>query len=188
MDENLEILIRQCQENKRSAQAEIYKLYSAKLFSICKRYAGSYEDAQDVFQDGFIQIFKKIHQFRFEGSFDGWLRRIMVNTCMEKHRNNNHLYVLNEDITPQDEEDFYMDEPTENTEDYTYEEVLDITQQLPDRYRQVFNLYVIEEFSHNEIAEMLNISIGTSKSNLSRAREKLRDLIKKNSTIKIVSK
>ncbi|MFV0305705.1 MAG: RNA polymerase sigma factor [Moheibacter sp.] len=187
MDESLEILIRQCQNNKKSAQAEIYKLFSAKLFSVCLRYSNCYEDAQDGFQDGFILIFKKINQFRFEGSFEGWIRRIMVNTCIERLRTRNHLYVINEEITP-DAESEEIDSNEIELEPYSYNDLLGFVQQLPDRYRQVFNLYVIEEYSHQEIADLLQISIGTSKSNLSRAREKLKSLVKKNNTPIIMSK
>lgn len=186
MDENLEILIRQCQKNKTNAQAEIYKLYSAQLFSVCLRYTDNYDDAQDIFQDGFIMIFHKINQFRFEGSFEGWLRRIMVNSCIEKHRGKNHLYVINEEITA--DENSEDEEEELETEDYSYDELLAFVRSLPDRYNQVFNLYVIEGYSHQQISEMLQISIGTSKSNLSRAREKLKELIKKNTEIKVVSK
>jgi len=186
LDENLNILIRQCQENKPEAQAEIYKLYSATLFSVCLRYADHYEDAQDIFQDGFIMIFNKISQYRFEGSFEGWMRRIMVNNCIEKHRHKNHLYVINEEIISEEIDD---DEETEpEFEHHSYQDLLDFIRELPDRYRQVFNLYVMEEYTHQQIAEMLNISVGTSKSNLSRAREKLKELLKKNTEIKIVSK
>lgn len=186
MSDSIHILVKECQANKRTAQGEIYKMFSAQLFSVCLRYTNNYEDAQDTFQEGFITIFNKIDQYRFEGSFEGWMRRIMVNTCIEKHRSKNHLYVVNEEIITDTEEDLYDNE--ENNEEYSYEEILSFIQELPDRYRQVFNLYVIEEFSHLEIAEMLDISVGTSKSNLSRAREKLKELIKKNNNIRILSK
>lgn len=185
MDDQLNILIKQCQKNKRQAQAEIYKRFSAKLFSVCLRYSNHYEDAQDNFQEGFIQIFNKIDQFRFQGSFEGWMRRIMVNYCIEKHREKNHLFVINEEITP----DYDSEEPdldSTDDQDFTYEELLDFIKQLPDRYRQVFNLYVIDGYTHQQIADLLHISVGTSKSNLSRAREKLIEMIK-NSAIKLVS-
>lgn len=186
MSDNIHILIKACQANKRSAQGEIYKMFSAQLFSVCLRYSNNYEDAQDTFQEGFITIFNKIDQYRFEGSFEGWMRRIMVNTCIEKHRNKSHLYVVNEEILTDTNED--SEENNEAYEDYSYNEILSFVQELPDRYRQVFNLYVIEEYSHQDIAEMLDISVGTSKSNLSRAREKLKELIKKNNNIRILSK
>lgn len=185
MDDHLKILIKQCQENRTSAQAEMYKQFSEQLFSVCLRYADNYDDAQDIFQDGFIMIFHKINQFRFEGSFEGWLRRIMVNCCIEKHRNKNYLYVINEELTPDESTD---EEEEIESEEYSYGEILEFVRSLPDRYNQVFNLYAIEGYSHQQIAEMLQISVGTSKSNLSRAREKLKELIKKNKEIKVVSK
>lgn len=186
MDDKIHILVKECQANKKSAQGEIYKLFSPQLFSVCLRYSNNYEDAQDTFQEGFITVFNKINQYRFEGSFEGWMRRIMVNTCIEKHRNKTHLYVVNEELIPETDEE--SDNEEEAYEDHSYEEILSFVQQLPDRYRQVFNLYVIEECSHQEISEMLDISVGTSKSNLSRAREKLKELIKKNHNIRILSK
>lgn len=185
MDERLKILIKQCQANRTSAQAELYNQFSAQLFSVCLRYADNYEDAQDIFQDGFIMIFHKINQFRFEGSFEGWLRRIMVNCCIEKHRNKNYLYVINEELTLDESSN---EEEEIESEEYSYDEILEFIRSLPDRYNQVFNLYAIEGYSHQQIAEMLQISVGTSKSNLSRAREKLKELIKKNKEIKVVSK
>lgn len=161
-------------------------MFSAKMFSICMRYSDNREDAQDVFQDGFIVIFKKINQFRFEGSFEGWMRRIMVNSCISRHRTKNYLYVVNEEIT----EDYTQAESEVQSQmhDYTYDELLNFIRQLPDRYRQVFNMYAIDKYSHQQIAEELNISVGTSKSNLHRAREKLMELIKKDNLLKIVSK
>lgn len=188
MDENLHILIRKCQENKREAQGEIYKLFSPQLFSVCLRYSNSYEDAQDTFQEGFITIFNKISQYRFQGSFEGWMRRIMVNACIEKHRNRNHLYVVNENIISSHDETEEPEAGEDAYENFSYEEILRLIQELPDRYRQVFNLYVLEEYSHQEIAEVLQISPGTSKSNLSRAREKLKEMIKKNHNIRLLSK
>lgn len=186
MEDNIQILIKECQANKIAAQGEIYKLFSAQLFSVCLRYSSNYEDAQDTFQEGFITIFHKINQYRFQGSFEGWMRRIMVNTCIEKHRNKTHLYVVNEELISEVDDD--SDSEEETYEDHSYEDILSFVQQLPDRYRQVFNLYVIEEYSHQEIAETLDISVGTSKSNLSRAREKLKELIKKNNNIRTLSK
>lgn len=187
MDEKLKILIKDCQKNKRTAQSEIYTMFSDSMFSVCLRYTKNYEDAQDIFQDGFIQIFNKIDQYAFKGSFEGWMRRIMVNLCIEKFRNKNHLYVVNEEITADDSivED-YDDE--ENDERFSYDELLGFVRELPTRYGQVFNLYVIDGYSHQQIAEMLGISVGTSKSNLSRAREKLIGFINRNSTEKTFSR
>lgn len=172
-NDTLENLIKQCQEKNRKAQEEIYLQFSPILFSICLRYADNYEDAQDVFQEGFVLIFNKIDQFRFEGSFEGWMKRIMVNLSLEKIKKNNR-------VSFEDYENQYIQEDEEeHQQDYDYQEILENVQNLPPQYKQVFNLYVFEEYSHQEIAELLCISIGTSKSNLSRARNILkRNLLK----------
>ena len=172
-NETLENLIKQCQEKNRKAQEEIYLQFSPILFSICLRYADNYEDAQDVFQEGFVLIFNKIDQFRFEGSFEGWMKRIMVNLSLEKIKKNNR-------VSFEDYENQYIQEDEEEPQqDYDYQEILENVQNLPPQYKQVFNLYVFEEYSHQEIADLLCISIGTSKSNLSRARNILkRNLLK----------
>lgn len=195
MSKDLNILIRKCQDNDRAAQSEVYKMFSSTLFAVCLRYSKNYEDAQDTFQEGFITIFNKIKLYRFEGSFEGWLKRIMVNVCIAKHRNKNYLYVVNEEITSDtvdvsDEVSSHeeTDDNLKDLKDLTYNEILTFVQQLPDRYRQVFNLYVVDELSHQEIANLLQISVGTSKSNLSRAKEKLKELLKKNNNIRILSK
>jgi len=172
-NDTLENLIKQCQEKNRKAQEEIYLQFSPILFSICLRYADNYEDAQDVFQEGFVLIFNKIDQFRFEGSFEGWMKRIMVNLSLEKIKKNNR-------VSFEDYENQYIQEDEEEPQqDYDYQEILENVQNLPPQYKQVFNLYVFEEYSHQEIADLLCISIGTSKSNLSRARNILkRNLLK----------
>ena len=170
MSDSLEKLIKQCQNKNRKAQEEIYLQFSPVLFSICLRYAENYEDAQDVFQGGFIIIFNKIDQFKFQGSFEGWMKRIMVNLSLEKTKKKN--LVSFEDYqdhiqTPQDDDyDF--------EEESNYQQLLATVQDLPIQYRQVFNLYVLDEYSHKEISDLLQISVGTSKSNLSRARNLLK--------------
>lgn len=188
LDARLKILIEKCQNNSREAQTQVYEMFSPAMFSVCLRYSNSYEDAQDVFQEGFIVAFQKIEQFRFKGSFEGWLRRIMVNRCIEVHRKRTFMYVVNEEILGEEEapamESF--EEPEE--ENYSYEELLSFIRELPERYRQVFNLYVMDGYTHQEISDMLGISIGTSKSNLSRARKNLIDMINKDKILKMVSK
>ncbi|MFV0180707.1 sigma-70 family RNA polymerase sigma factor [Empedobacter falsenii] len=167
--DSLEYLIKQCQEQNRKAQEEIYLEFSPVLFSICLRYAESYEDAQDIFQEGFIHIFNKVNQFKFKGSFEGWMKRIMVNLNLEKLKKKNTLPFEDYEkliITQDDDEDI--------EDNFDYQQLLEVVHNLPPQYRQVFNLYVFEEFTHQEIAEMLNISLGTSKSNLSRARNLLK--------------
>ncbi|ATL44541.1 sigma-70 family RNA polymerase sigma factor [Elizabethkingia sp. HX WHF] len=171
MDKELIEIIERCQENDRKAQELLYRRYSNVLFSICLRYSGNYENAQDVFQEGFILIFKKITQYSFSGSFEGWIKRVMVNLNLEKHRQKEiWLTEIEENMPLIDEED----NDSDDFQNVNYQDLIKYVQNLPTQYRQVFNLYVFEEYTHNEIAESLKISPGTSKSNLSRAREILR--------------
>jgi len=159
----LEALIDRCKNNEAKAQGELYQLYSAKLFSVCLKYSRNYTEAQDNLQDAFITIFKTIGQFKHKGSFEGWLKRVTVNTVLQKYRKQRVFDLVNEQ---QIEAEDVVVEDTSVPLDF----LLKIIQELPDRYRLVFNLYAMDGYSHNEIAEMLNISAGTSKSNLARAR------------------
>jgi RNA polymerase sigma-70 factor (ECF subfamily) len=135
------------------------------------KYSRNQQDAEDVLQDSFLTAFNKINQYEFKGSFEGWLKRIVINTALQKYRKEPSLYVVKEEVIFEDEEvDF--DESIICVDD-----LLVMIQALPDRYRLVFNLYVLDSFSHKEIAEMLNITVGTSKSNLSRAKQILKKAI-----------
>ncbi len=164
-------LILDCQKNDGQAQRKLYEMFSAVLFSVCQRYAENPDDAKDYFQEGFILIFQNIKKFRFEGSFEGWMKRIMVNNCLEKLRNKQTIYYDDIENLTIDLEDNLEDEYAE----MPYDLLLNAVQQLPNQYRKVFNLYVFEEMKHQEIAELLGISVNTSKSNLSRARVILKE-------------
>jgi RNA polymerase sigma factor (sigma-70 family) len=167
---DLNQLINDCKNNNRKAQEQLYRIYSPKLFAVCLKYSRNYAEAQDNLQDGFLLIFNKIEQFSFKGSFDGWLKRVMINNVLQQYRNQTFLSLVNEDVA----EDYEVEiEDDHISMDY----LLKIIQELPDRYRLVFNLYVIDGFSHAEIAEMLTINVGTSKSNLARARMILKEKI-----------
>lgn len=139
---------------------------------MCLKYSRNQQDAEDVLQDSFITIFKKINQYKNQGSFEGWLKRITIHTALQKYREKSPLYLVkDEGFTIKDEENI-------NTEiNYDLDFLLAKIQQLPDRYRLVFNLYVLDNYSHKEIAELLKISEGTSKSNLSRAKGLLKNMI-----------
>ena len=167
---SLNELVKQCAKNDRKAQKEIYQLFAGKLFSICLKYSKNKQEAQDNFQDGFITIFDKIGQFKFKGSFEGWLKRVMVNTILLKYRNRNVLNIVTEEIPDEVIVDIDDDE-------VSLDFLLNLIQELPDRYRMVFNLYVLDGFSHKEISKMLHIAEGTSKSNLARARAILKQKI-----------
>lgn len=140
------------------------------------RYSNCRDDAQDTFQEAFIKAFQKIDSYEGNGSFEGWLRRIMVNKCMDKFRKN-RLTIVTDNPQYYQENDFEDEEEIELP--YSTDQLTDVIQQLPDQYRLVFNMYVIENYTHAEIADELNISVGTSKSNLSRAKSWLRKELKK---------
>ncbi len=166
----LDQLINDCKNRDTKAQEQLYNLFSAKLFAVCLKYSRNYVEAQDNLQDGFLIIFDKIGQFNFKGSFEGWIKRIMVNNVLQQYRTKSFLELVNDEVA--DEIEVEID-----AESVSLEYLLKIIQELPDRYRLVFTLYVIDGYSHKEIAEMLNITTGTTKSNLARARIILRDKI-----------
>ena len=167
---SLNQLIENCKINDTKAQSELYKLFSSKLFSVCLKYSRNYAEAEDNLQDAFLTIFKKIDQYKNKGSFEGWLKRVTINTVLQQYRNQKVFDIVNENNI--EEVDIETEEDTLSI-DY----LLKIIQELPDRYRLVFNLYVLDGYSHKDIAEMLDINIGTSKSNLARARQILKQTI-----------
>jgi len=167
---SLEQLIIKCKKNDANAQSQIYKLYSSKLFSLCLKYSRNYSEAEDNLQDAFITVFNKISQYKGKGSFEGWMKRITINTALQRYRSVGVFDIINEDQI----EDVSINVDEDGID---IDFLLGIIQELPNRYRLVFNLYVLDDYSHKEIAEMLNISIGTSKSNLARARIILKEKI-----------
>jgi RNA polymerase sigma-70 factor (ECF subfamily) len=167
-------LIAGCIEADRKMQYELYQRYAAKMFGVCLRYTGNVEEAEDVLQEGFIKIFKKINSFRSEGSFEGWIRRIFVNTAIENFRRKNYLQPISEK-----EEQTIEGQYLSALDKMAEKDIINLVQQLSPGYRTVFNLYVVEGYTHRQIAEMLGISEGTSKSQLSRAKIILQDMVKK---------
>ncbi|CAH8282773.1 RNA polymerase sigma-70 factor (ECF subfamily) [Mariniflexile fucanivorans] len=167
---SLNLLIENCKKNDIKAQSELYKLFSSKLFSVCLKYSRNYVEAEDNLQDAFLTIFKKIEQYKNKGSFEGWLKRITINTVLQQYRKEKVFDIVNENII--DDVELEVDE-----EALSIDYLLKIIQELPDRYRLVFNLYVLDDYSHKDIANMLDINIGTSKSNLARARQILKQNI-----------
>jgi RNA polymerase sigma factor (sigma-70 family) len=166
-------LLEGCRRGDRKMQHELYNRFAPKMYGVCLRYASNAEEAEDILQEGFIKIFNKINSYRGEGSFEGWIRRIFVNTAIEHFRKKIYLQPISE--------------TEENTVEGKYLSVLDslaekdiiqLVQQLSPGYRTVFNMYVVEGYTHKQIAEMLGISEGTSKSQLSRAKLILQDLVK----------
>mgnify|MGYP003671615366 CR=1 FL=1 len=170
---SLEQLIQNCKLNDTKAQSELYKLFSSKLFTVCLKYSRSYAEAQDNLQDAFIIIFEKINQYQNKGSFEGWLKRITINNTLQRYRKTSVFKIVDEDQI----EDQTIDVDDEESEHIPLQFLLECIQNLPDRYRLVFNLYVMDGFSHKEISDLLDITTGTSKSNLNRARVLLKDRV-----------
>ncbi len=171
-------IIEGCILGDRKFQSILYNLLSPKMFAVCLRYAADYNSAQDLLQEGFIKVFKNIEKFRGEGSFEGWVRRIFVNTAIEHYRKQVNLYALHDSDVKSYE--YYEQNALESLK---HEDILKLIQQLSYGYRTVFNLYVIEGYSHKEIGEKLGISEGTSKSQLARARYLLQKMITENNEI-----
>ena len=167
----LEKLISECQKNQPKAQEQLYRLFEKKFFGLCLKYSSSYADAQDNFQEGFLTIFRKINQYSGKGSFEGWAKRILINNALQKYKGVRFMEVLTDNIPDVDVE---IDE-----EELSLDFLMQIIHELPDQYRIVFSLYVLDDYSHQEISEMLSISTGTTKSNLHRARLLLKEKIEK---------
>lgn len=165
-------LIQACVKADGKAQKVLYDKYSKLMFGICLRYCGNYDEAKDVLQDGFIKVFTKMHQFGFQGSFEGWLKKIFVNTALEHQRG---LKITKYHLGTEQAEHLPINEDILGK--ISQKEIVNILQQMAPGYRNVLNLYIIEGYSHAEIAEMLNINEGTSKSQLSRARSILQKAI-----------
>jgi RNA polymerase sigma-70 factor (ECF subfamily) len=164
-----EELILGCQKQNRKVQKELYDRYAPILLGICFRYAKDTSEAEDVLQEGFIKIFDKIKQYDNKGSFEGWMKRIIVNTAISNYRKNLKRYYSVE-----------VDDPVSlsipnalSEQEYTKDELLQVIKSLPDGYRMVFNLYAIEGYKHKEIADLLDIDETTSKSQYSRAKKQI---------------
>jgi RNA polymerase sigma factor (sigma-70 family) len=168
-------LVEGCAKGERPAQQELFNRFSGKMLSVCKRYAENQEEAEDMLQEGFLKVFVKIEFFKNEGSLEGWIRRIMVNTALDLLRKNKNLK-NNVDL----ETTYNLSSNQENAlQSLGAEELMKMLNEMPVGYRTVFNLFVIEGYSHKEIGEMLEISENTSKSQFSRARAHLKNLLEK---------
>ena len=165
-------LIEGCLRGDRKMQYELYRKYAPKMYAVCLRYAGNAEEAEDILQEGFIKVFSKMGSFRREGSFEGWIRRIFVNTAIEQFRKKIHLQPVTEY-----EENTIEGKYSSVLDNLAEKDIIQLIQQLSPGYRTVFNMYVIEGYTHKQIAEALGISEGTSKSQLSRAKQILQELV-----------
>jgi RNA polymerase sigma factor (sigma-70 family) len=171
-------LIKGCLKRNRNAQQQLYDLYSSKMYALCYRYVRHAMEAEDVLVMAFTKIFDRIEQFKGEGSFEGWIRRVMVNEALTHLRKSRAMYVETE-LEQADREPDY-DRLSDHLE---AEDLQKMIQELPPGYRLVFNMYAIDGYSHKEIAEQLGISENTSKSQLSRARTYLQKILVENDWI-----
>ncbi|MEM8999130.1 MAG: sigma-70 family RNA polymerase sigma factor [Bacteroidota bacterium] len=169
---SLEELIDNCKKSKIKAQEELYRRYSGILFGICLKYSRNKTEAEDNLHDSFMTIYDKIDQFHFKGSFEGWIKRITVNTVLQKYRKEQYLNVVSENLGEEIEVNEVPPQISLST-------LLGYIQELPNKYRLTFNLYVLDGYTHREISEMLGTTAGTSKSNLARAKMILREKIEK---------
>lgn len=162
-------LIKGCQEGKKDVQQQLYQRFAGTMFGVCLRYFDSREEAEDALQEGFIRVFLNIRSFRGEGSLEGWVRRIIINTALNQIRNH-QKYQHHADL---EEIGNIASEEADMISTINHEEMLRLLHQLPPGYRMVFNLYEIEGYSHKEIADKLEISVSTSKTQLLKARKVL---------------
>jgi RNA polymerase sigma-70 factor (ECF subfamily) len=164
-------LIENCIGGDRKSQRELYDMYSSKMFAVCLRYARNQMDAEDILQEGFVKLYNNLHRFRGEGSFDGWVRRIFVNTAIEHIRKKNLSAIASEVME-------HIHDTDKSALDSLYEkDLIKRTTTLSDGYRTVFTMYAVDGYSHKEIAQELGITESTSKSQFSRAKALLRSML-----------
>lgn len=172
-DEHL--LVKQCLRGDAKAQRLLYEQFKVSMFRVCLRYAKDHSEAEDLLHDGFIKVFSDLHQYTFSGALGGWIRRVMVNVALMHIRKNKKMSSLVDIETVTEifhtKEDIFAELGVKN--------LTKMIQQLPAGYRAVFNMYVIEGYSHKEIAEQLGFTVNTSKSQLSKAKATLRRMLEK---------
>ncbi|MGB3584936.1 MAG: RNA polymerase sigma factor [Tunicatimonas sp.] len=177
--QNEQALVARCIKGERLAQHELYEQYARQMMVVCMRYCKSREDAEDVLQEAFVKIFNSLEKFRGESSIKYWIKRIVINTALNHHRKKVYLYP-HLDI----EEVHHLGDEDVEIANYNYRDLLAILQSLPQGCQVIFNLYAVEGYKHKEIATMLSISEGTSKSQYARARSLIRDLITETGEVK----
>ncbi|MES2799176.1 MAG: RNA polymerase sigma factor [Bacteroidota bacterium] len=177
--EQLKAIIEGCINNNKRSQEELFKLYYGKMLSVCMRYTNDRDTAQEILQDGFIKIFDKLNAFDYKGSFEGWIRRIIANTAIDSIRKakRNPFSTDNDNDFKLGAEDLMVEREELELSEIKAELAMKAIQDLSPAYRTVFNMYVIEDYSHKEISEILGISEGTSKSNLAKARQNLQKML-----------
>ena len=171
-------LIKACIKNDSKAQRLLYEKYDARFFAVCKRYFTDVQQADDALVKGFLKIFQNLENYSFEGGFEGWMRRIMINECLMELRKNKIFHLNVDDYSSS------ISSNQEASQQIEEDDVMKLLDYLPEGCRLVFTLYVIEGYKHKEIAESLGITEGTSKSQLNLAKTKLKDMLIKNENLK----
>ncbi len=179
-EQALQVLIEGCLKGDSRSQHAIYKMYYGKMKAVCLRYANDVDEAKDILQEGFIRVFSQLEKYNGKGSFEGWMRRIMVNLSIDFYRKKKHFSAIEIENNLQlaDELDEEHDSSAEHY-DFEPHEIIEAMQHLSPVYRTVFNLYVFEDFSHQDIADKLGINIGTSKSNYAKAKKNMKKILLK---------
>ncbi|MFW6249040.1 MAG: RNA polymerase sigma factor [Bacteroidota bacterium] len=171
--EDIKEIVKGCIKGNRAMQSRLYKMFASQMYALCLRYTRNDFDAQDVLQEGFVKIFNNLKDFQWKGSLEGWMKRIFIRLALDRFRNK--IQILSVDEIP--EKDNFSEKDSNAIDQMSAKEILYIVQELPDQYRLVFNLYVLEGYSHNEISQILNIGVSTSRSNLVRAKNILKEKI-----------
>ncbi len=180
MAEHLQEIVEGCRKGDRSAQRRLYEHFKGNMFALCLRYGNSRQDAEDILQEGFVKVFRDLHQYKGAGSLEGWIRKVMLNTALQYIKRQKNL-LQTDDL---DSKAYRIGEEDAHFEDegQMAQTLLKLMHKMPTGFRTVLNLYVLEGFTHQEIAEELGISVGTSKSQLNRAKAFLKNLLEKKLT------
>jgi RNA polymerase sigma-70 factor (ECF subfamily) len=168
-------LVKACVKGNEKAQFVFYKRFYGKMMAVCQRYARDDDEAKDIFHEAMMKVYKNLEKYQFNGSLEGWIRRIMVNTAIDWYRKNKNTFGFTDDEQQIEDTNIAIDDMVNS--DFNVQDIMKAIQKLSPAYKAVFNLYVVEGYSHKEIADMLNINIGTSKSNLAKAKHKLQKLL-----------
>ncbi len=172
-------MIQGCIKGNLSSQKQLYEQYAGKMLAVCMRYARDRSEAEDMLQEAFLKVFQNIGKFKFEGSFEGWIRRIMVFSAINYYKQRSRKF--KEDLDQQHIDVAYNEEIIDRI---SAKEIMELVQQMPEGYKIIFNLFAIEGFSHKEISEELGIAIGTSKSQYARAKQYMQNLLAKHDHFK----
>lgn len=174
---NQDLIIQGCIDGDRRAQQKLYEHFYSKMMVVCLRYSKDEDEALDMFQEAFIKVFNSLHKFGKQGSFEGWVRRIMVNTCIDHIRKNKRHSMMVELDDKHGSIEIDEEEDAGILEHVNFQDLLGMVQHLSPAYKSVFNMYILDGFTHQEIANSLNISVGTSKSNLAKAKGNLKKML-----------